>query len=83
MFEKLRLLRRNLAAKEGVPPYIIFGDNSLKEMSSKCPTNVNEFLEISGVGEVKATRYGEHFINAIKEHLSENEADNELSSKSI
>jgi ATP-dependent DNA helicase RecQ len=83
LFEKLRLLRRNLAAKEGVPPYIIFGDNSLKEMSSKCPTNVNEFLEISGVGEVKATRYGEHFIKAIEEHLSENEADNELSSKSI
>ncbi|WP_017414258.1 DNA helicase RecQ [Clostridium tunisiense] len=72
LFESLRNLRRELAAKEGVPPYIIFGDSSLKEMSVRYPSTLEQFLDISGVGEVKANKYASYFIEAIVAHLEEN-----------
>lgn len=72
LFESLRNLRRELAAKEGVPPYIIFGDSSLKEMSVRYPSNLEQFLDISGVGEIKANKYASYFIEAIEAHVKEN-----------
>lgn len=73
LFENLRALRTQLAAAEGVPPYIIFGDTSLKEMSTRYPVIMEQFLDISGVGEVKANKYGEQFI---KEIISYTEINN-------
>ncbi|MDU1413250.1 MAG: DNA helicase RecQ [Clostridium sp.] len=71
LFEVLRKLRYNLAKEAGIPPYIIFGDGTLKEMSTKIPKNKEEFLEISGVGEVKYERYGEKFKETILDYIKE------------
>jgi len=71
LFEHLRKLRRELAAAEGVPPYIIFADNTLREMSSRIPRDKVSMLGISGVGEVKFERYGQRFIDAIKDYVRE------------
>ena len=58
LFEKLRLLRQEIAQEERKAPYMIFGDGTLREMSIKYPVTKEEMLQISGVGEVKYERYG-------------------------
>ena len=72
LFEKLRLLRKSQADSLGVPPYIVFGDNSLRLMARDLPTTDEEFLTISGVGERKLRDYGEEFLTEIREHLRNN-----------
>lgn len=71
LFERLRALRKEISSKEGVPPYFIFQDNTLKEMSNEYPSNTEELLGISGVGKVKCEKYGEAFLQVIKEYLAE------------
>lgn len=66
MFEQLRRLRLQLARKQGVPPYIIFSDKTLKDMCVKQPTTSGELLKVSGVGEVKLEKYGEEFLQEIR-----------------
>jgi ATP-dependent DNA helicase RecQ len=65
LFEKLRRLRLDLSKKLGVPPYVIFHDKTLTEMAVLRPNNRGEFLQINGVGEQKAEKFGEVFLNAI------------------
>jgi ATP-dependent DNA helicase RecQ len=65
LFETLRELRKQLAAEQGVPPYVIFGDAALVEMSRERPANEDQFLEINGVGQVKLERHGNTFLEAI------------------
>lgn len=65
LFETLRELRKHLAEEQGVPPYVIFGDAALVEMSRERPSNEDEFLEINGVGQVKLERHGSTFLEAI------------------
>jgi ATP-dependent DNA helicase RecQ len=65
LFESLRDLRKRLAAEAGVPPYVIFGDAALLEMSRRRPRDAAEFLQINGVGQVKLERYGNAFLEAI------------------
>ncbi len=65
LFEDLRALRKRLAAEAGVPPYVIFGDATLLEMSRLRPGNASDLLDVNGVGEVKLQRYGEAFLDAI------------------
>lgn len=65
LFERLRNLRRSIADSEGVPPYIVFSDASLKDMTEKLPTTEMEMLQISGVGEFKKEKYGAIFIALI------------------
>jgi len=65
LFETLREIRKQLALEQGVPPYVIFGDAALLEMSRERPSNDYEFLEINGVGEVKLERHGATFLEAI------------------
>ena len=65
LFETLREVRKQLAAEQGVPPYVIFGDVALVEMSRERPSNEDEFLEINGVGQVKLERHGAVFLEAI------------------
>ncbi|RFU66367.1 DNA helicase RecQ [Peribacillus saganii] len=72
LFEKLRAVRKELAAGEGVPPFIIFSDAALKDMSLKQPQTKEEFLQVKGVGEQKAERYGAAFLKAISGYLSQN-----------
>ncbi len=65
LFESLRVLRKRLAEEKGVPPYVIFGDATLIEMSRKRPTTAAEFLAINGVGKVKLERHGAAFMDVI------------------
>jgi len=65
LFEELRVLRKRLADERGVPPYVIFGDATLLEMSRRRPANESELLDISGVGQVKLERHGRDFLAAI------------------
>lgn len=69
LFEILRGIRQDLAKENKVPPYVIFGDSTLKEMAVKYPKNKREMLNISGVGEIKYSKYGELFENAINEFI--------------
>jgi len=71
LFERLRELRQELAAKEGVPAYIIFGDVSLREMARDCPATMQAFGLISGVGEKKKAKFGTGFISEIAAYLAE------------
>ena len=71
LFEKLRLLRRDTAASLGVPPYMVFGDAALREMASRMPTDHDSFLRIKGVGNNKAQQFGDRFIRAISDFVSE------------
>ena len=68
LFEKLRKLRLQLARDQDLPPFVIFSDKTLKDMSEKMPLTDEEFLAVSGVGKVKLQQYGDMFINEIKEY---------------
>lgn len=74
LFELLRQLRRTIAEQQSVPPYVIFNDYTLKEIAARLPVDGQEFLAISGVGEVKARQYGMQFLSVVrtfkKEHPS-------------
>ncbi|WP_156142297.1 DNA helicase RecQ [Rossellomorea aquimaris] len=72
LFQTLRILRKSIADSEGVPPFVIFSDKSLQDMCVKMPKTSEEFLQVSGVGENKLSRYGEIFINGISVFLREN-----------
>ena len=72
LFDKLRVLRKKLAEKHKVPPYIIFSDMTLHEMCIYYPATLTEMKSISGVGDAKLERYGTDFTEKIKAHLDEN-----------
>jgi ATP-dependent DNA helicase RecQ len=65
LFEKLRRLRRDISKKLGVPPFVVFHDKTLMEMAARQPKDLEAFLQISGVGEQKAARFGDAFLKAI------------------
>jgi ATP-dependent DNA helicase RecQ len=69
LFEKLRLLRKRLADEQGVPPYIVFGDVTLREMAREYPESESALRGITGVGETKLRVYGDAFLDEIREHL--------------
>jgi ATP-dependent DNA helicase RecQ len=62
LFDELRALRKQLAVRAGVPPYVIFHDSSLREMAARKPATLEEFATIPGVGQAKLERYGEAFV---------------------
>ncbi|MCL3780149.1 DNA helicase RecQ [Prolixibacteraceae bacterium JC049] len=70
LFEHLRKLRKEIAEQLGKPAFVIFSDASLKDMSGKAPTSIDEFLEVSGVGEHKARQFAAPFLKAINEYTS-------------
>lgn len=72
LFSLLQRLRREIAEKEGVPPYIIFHDTALKQMSAKMPVTLSAMRSVSGVGERKLERYGKLFIDVITEYANAN-----------
>lgn len=69
LFKQLKSLRLRIAKAVSLPPYMIFSDKTLLEMSVKHPTNKQQMLQISGVGENKYQRYGEDFEEVILSHL--------------
>lgn len=75
LFERLRALRMELAKKEHVPPYIVFADKTLTEMSTYLPDDREKMLQVSGVGNHKYEKYGEAFERAIREYCREHRID--------
>lgn len=72
LFEILKELRKEIAHENNVPPYVIFGDITLKEMSVKYPFYKEAMLNITGVGELKYSKYGELFENTIRKYSEDN-----------
>ncbi len=72
LFEKLRVLRKQIANQKGVSAFIIFSDKSLKEMAYSFPEDDEKFLRINGVGQQKLKDFGELFLEAIKDYVEEN-----------
>lgn len=69
LFDRLRAVRARLAEQAHVPPYVIFSNATLADMAARQPITEFEFLEVRGVGEAKANRYGEIFLEEIKSYL--------------
>ena len=72
LFDELRALRRGLAEERNVPPYVVFGDASLRHMASVFPQSTDEFSRISGVGEAKLQQYGPTFLKVIRAYAESN-----------
>ena len=68
LFEALRKLRKRLADEEALPAYIVLSDKVLHLLSTSRPTNLEEFGNISGIGEYKKKKYGKEFINLIRKY---------------
>ena len=73
LMQLLLNLRKQVAEANEVPPYAVFQENSLEEMCLKYPISSEELVTINGVGEGKAKRYGDQFINLISQYVEENE----------
>jgi superfamily II DNA helicase RecQ len=73
LFERLRTKRRELAAEQAVPPYVVFHDSTLAAMAVHRPQTPAEFLRLGGVGHKKLERYGEIFMQVIRSDISESE----------
>lgn len=72
LFQRLRTLRKQLADEKGVPPYVLFSDATLKELSRYFPDTKEDMLTIKGVGEKKYEQYGEVFLDVIVKWRAEN-----------
>lgn len=66
IFERLRALRKRIAQQEGLPPYMVFQDSTLREMAQNCPRDKKSLLRVNGVGERKLEKYGELFLEEIR-----------------
>ena len=75
LFERLRALRKRLADANGLPPYVIFHDSTLREMAEHMPLDLDQFAALPGVGQAKLARYGEQFIAAVREHRARTEGN--------
>ena len=82
LFEKLRKLRKRIADRNSLAPYMIFADSSLKLMAQLRPKNISEFANLSGVNEYKAQQYGDRFISEILEFDRQHQLPVSLPSKS-
>lgn len=68
LFSKLRELRKRIADSEDIAPFIVFNDATLSELAKTQPRTTSQMLGISGIGDVKLSRYGKAFMDVIKEH---------------
>ncbi len=66
LMAKLKELRKEIATKENIPAYVVFSDASLADMVERKPTDIESFLKVHGVGEIKAVKYGKPFIQVIR-----------------
>ena len=73
LLSALYALRKRLAGKQNIPAFMVFSDATLREMAEKKPLSIDELLNISGVGEKKATRYGNAFLRLIEDAVGSRE----------
>jgi ATP-dependent DNA helicase RecQ len=71
LFQALRALRKEIAGREGVPPFVVFGDATLTEMAARRPADAEELLSVIGVGKHKLGKYGTEFLQVIAEFSAE------------
>ncbi|WOA61167.1 DNA helicase RecQ [Bacillus mycoides] len=72
LFEVLREVRKEIAQGEGVPPFVIFSDQTLKDMCAKMPQSDSELLTVKGIGEHKLVKYGSYFLQAVQYFIEDN-----------
>lgn len=77
LLKMLKDLRKDISKEENLPPFVIFQDPSLEDMAFRYPITMDELTDIAGVGAGKARKYGEPFIELIKEYVEENEIERE------
>ncbi|MEZ4806651.1 MAG: DNA helicase RecQ [Flavobacteriales bacterium] len=77
LMKMLKELRQKVAKKHGLPPYVIFQDPSMEEMTMRYPTTIDELTQVSGVGPGKAQKYGKPFVEMIATYVEENEIERE------
>jgi ATP-dependent DNA helicase RecQ len=82
LFERLRKLRKQIADRNSLAPYMIFADSSLKLMAQLRPKNITDFTNLSGVSEYKAQQYGDRFISEILEFDQQHQLPVSIPSKS-
>ncbi|MCM1029351.1 MAG: DNA helicase RecQ [Pseudoflavonifractor sp.] len=75
LYSILKDLRKQVAARHSLPPYVIFQDPSLEAMATTYPITIEELANISGVGLGKARRYGQEFVDIIRRHVEDNEIE--------
>lgn len=75
LFGVLSELRLTIAKEQNVPAFVIFANSTLTDMCMKLPSNIDEFLNVSGVGKVKAEQYGKQFLGAISEFIQNNKTN--------
>ena len=67
LFERLREWRKTVAASEGVPPYVVFGDRTLRALAKAKPTELGALLEVPGIGAAKSQKYGESVLGVVSD----------------
>lgn len=72
LFEDLKGLRKRLADDQGVPPYVVMADRSLRQLATRMPSSSDELLRIHGIGQHRCQAYGDAFLVAIRAFLAEN-----------
>ncbi|MFO8066761.1 MAG: DNA helicase RecQ [Bacteroidales bacterium] len=75
LFALLKDLRKEIAKKNNLPPFVIFQDPSLEDMAIQYPVNINELKQITGVGSGKAEKFGKPFVDLIAKYVEENEVE--------
>ncbi|KPI52454.1 ATP-dependent DNA helicase RecQ [Clostridioides difficile] len=83
LYSALRELRHSIASEERIAPYMVFGDGTLRAMSSSYPVNKEEMLDISGVGEIKYQKYGRDFETIIREYVEKNNINKKDKEKNV
>lgn len=83
LFEQLRVLRKDIADEQNVPPFIIFGDKTLHEMAFYFPSNRESFSTLFGVGEKKLDAFSEPFIECIAKYTAEHDLKEKMTPKSL
>ena len=71
LFEELRALRKRLADEQSIPPYIVLTDKTLHLLAAQRPMTLDEFGNVSGIGEYKKEKYGQEFVDVIKSFLKQ------------
>ena len=73
LFSMLKGLRKSVAKHKGIPPYVVFQDPSLEEMATTFPCTLDELQKINGVGQGKAQKFGQEFVDVISKYVEEND----------
>jgi ATP-dependent DNA helicase RecQ len=83
LFEALRVLRRKIAVEQNVPPFVVFSDSTLLDMSATRPSSPTEMLSVSGIGRVKMETYGTVFLEEIDRYCVANRLNRDVQWKSV